>query len=56
MLVKQEVIKSFNEMPNEFSIDDAIKQSAAFNYSIPKVNMEQYKEVIGNFIASRFSL
>jgi hypothetical protein len=24
MLVKQDVIKSFSEMPNEFSIDDAI--------------------------------
>ncbi len=39
MLVKQEVIKSFNEMPNEFSIDDAIDKLIVIN-KIQKAELE----------------
>jgi UDP-N-acetylglucosamine transferase subunit ALG13 len=41
---------------NEFSIEEAIKKSAAFDYAFPVFNMQLYKEVIKGFIASRFSL
>ena len=40
----------------DFSIDEALRQSAFFDYNIPQVNMDQFKEVIGNFIASQFFL
>lgn len=39
MLVKQTVIKSFNEMPNEFSIDDAIDKLIVIN-KIHKAELE----------------
>jgi hypothetical protein len=39
MLVKQDVIKSFSQMPNEFSIDDAINKLIVIN-KIQKAELE----------------
>jgi UDP-N-acetylglucosamine transferase subunit ALG13 len=49
-LSSEKIVVSISQ--KNFSIDEAIRRSASFSYRLPLMNMEQYKAVISNFIAS----
>jgi len=42
----------FSEKQNKFSLKDALKKAEAFPFAIPSVDMEQYKNVIADFVQS----